>query len=149
MTLRAFGAAGLGAVGLLLSGCATIIAGDDQQIMVTSAPGEGANCSLQNAEGTWNVTTPGSVNVQRSKTDIQVRCSMLGLADTQTVAESGFEPWTLGNLLFGGLIGLGVDWATGAIHKYPNNVQVPTSAYPAARAPDSGPSNTASVPPTS
>ena len=53
-------------------------------------------------------------------------------------AKSGFEPWSLGNLLIGGLIGLGIDWGTGAIHKYPDAVQVPMTPGPGAGAGTSG-----------
>ena len=36
--------------------------------------------------------------------------------------EPGMEPWTVGNLLVGGLVGLTVDGATGAIYKLPKEV---------------------------
>ena len=71
------------------------------------------------------VTSPGTVVVKKSKTNVDIRCTKAGFSDGQAVADSGFEPWTLGNILIGGLIGLGIDWGTGGIHKYPSNVQVP------------------------
>ena len=37
------------------------------------------------------------------------------------------EAMTAGNILFGGVIGLGVDAATGAMHRYDENITVPLS----------------------
>ena len=38
---------------------------------------------------------------------------------------SNFEGWTAGNLTFGGVTGLGIDSATGAINEYPYAFKVP------------------------
>jgi hypothetical protein len=40
------------------------------------------------------------------------------------IGPSNFEGWTVGNLLLGGIIGLGVDAATGAINEYPHAFQI-------------------------
>lgn len=122
----------LGGAAFALSGCASIMTQGDQQIAVTTPMVEAANCTLSNSRGNWAVTTPGRVEVVKSKTDLQIRCSKPGVPDGEMVADSGFEPWTLGNILLGGLVGLGIDWATGAIHKYPSEVSVPMGPPPAA-----------------
>ena len=117
--------AGLGALGLTLSGCASIIKGQSQTIAITTPPTTGANCVLKSAQGNWTVTTPGSVTVQRSKENVEIRCNKQGWQEGYSTIPSTFEGWTVGNVLIGGIIGLGVDAATGAINTYPNAYQVP------------------------
>jgi len=84
---------------------------------------------------------------------MEIRCTKAGFTEAQTVADAGFEPWTLGNILIGGLIGLIIDLSTGSINKYPSDIQVPMVPSTGAPNPtDVGPaaSDTASSgPPTS
>ncbi len=110
---------------LQLSACASIIKGSTAAINVTSPPVTGANCVLSSGQGNWQLTTPASVTVERSKEDIQVRCTKDGYQDATAIIPSNFEGWTVGNLIFGGIIGVGVDAATGAMNDYPNAFQVP------------------------
>lgn len=127
------------AVGLLLalSGCASVIKGTSQSINVVTPPTTGATCTLSSGQGNWQLTSPGSVTVEKSKDDIQVRCTKPGWQDATGIIPSNFEGWTVGNILLGGVIGLGVDAATGAINEYPNAFQVPMTpvAPPAAPPP--------------
>ena len=146
---RFFVACMLGGAAFALSGCASIITQGDQEVAVTTPMIEAAECSLSNARGNWTVTTPGRVEVVKSKTDLQIRCSKTGVPDTETVAKSGFEPWTLGNILIGGLIGLGIDWATGAIHKYPSDIEVPMGQPPVGSDTTKSPVTTSNNAPTS
>jgi hypothetical protein len=69
--------------------------------------------------------SPGVASVEKSKEDIQVRCVKPGWQDAAASIPSNFEGWTVGNLLLGGIIGLGVDAATGAINEYPHTFQIP------------------------
>src|SRR5882724_491759 len=95
------------ATGFCLSGCATVIKGTTQSIVVTSPPVSGAYCILSSAEGNWPVTTPSAVTVDKSKEDILVRCSKPGYQDASASIPSDFQGWTLGNLVLGGIIGVG------------------------------------------
>lgn len=114
------------AIGALqVCGCASIIKGSTAAINVTSPPVTGANCTLSSSQGNWQLTTPASVTVERSKEDIQVRCTKQGYQDATAIIPSNFEGWTVGNLIFGGIVGVGVDAATGAMNDYPNAFQVP------------------------
>lgn len=63
-----FGIVGLG---LLLSGCATIIEGTGQSINVTTAP-PGANCTIDRAGARLGQVspTPGTLRIDKSKNDI-------------------------------------------------------------------------------
>lgn len=112
-------------VGLLLSGCASVIKGSSESIAITTPPTDGAACTLSSAQGNWAVTSPGAVTVERSKEDIQIRCKKDGWSDGYATIPSNFEGWTVGNILLGGVVGLGVDAATGAVNEYPHAFQVP------------------------
>lgn len=113
------------AVGVVLSGCASIVRGTTQTIAIATPPTSGAVCVLSSGQGNWSVMSPGAVSVEKSKEDIQVRCTKMGFQDGVGIIPSNFEGWTAGNLVFGGLIGVGVDAATGAINEYPHSFQVP------------------------
>jgi uncharacterized protein YceK len=116
----------IGLVALLaLSGCASVMKGSSQSINIATPPTTGAQCTLSSKEGNWSLTSPGSVTVEKSKEDIQARCTKPGWQDATAIIPSNFQGWTLGNILIGGVIGLGVDAATGAINEYPNAFQVP------------------------
>jgi len=125
MKKTAFGFALIALAGLNLSACASIIKGGSASVAVTTPPVSGATCVLSSPEGSWQLTSPASVTVSRSKHDIQVRCTKEGYQDAAAVIPSSFEGWTLGNLLIGGIVGVGVDAATGALNDYPNAFQVP------------------------
>jgi hypothetical protein len=109
----------------LLPGCASVVKGSSQTIAITTPPTDGAQCTLSSGQGNWQVTSPGAVTVSKSKDDMQVRCIKPGWQDGFGNIPSNFQGWTVGNLLIGGIIGLGVDAATGAINEYPNAFQVP------------------------
>ncbi|MEQ1752843.1 MAG: hypothetical protein ABL973_01775 [Micropepsaceae bacterium] len=115
----------LSVIGIQISGCASIIKGSSAAINVTTPPVTGATCTLSSSQGSWQLVSPASVTVERSKNDIQVRCTKEGYQDASAVIPSNFEGWTVGNLIFGGVIGVGVDAATGALNDYPNAFQVP------------------------
>ena len=117
--------AAVGAVGLAVSGCATIIEGTTQPVSVSSTPEEGAQCTLANSQGTWYVTTPGSTTVHKTKTDLHVTCTKSGFQPGQVVAVSHFGATTAANVIAGGLVGVGVDAASGANYHYDSPIIVP------------------------
>jgi len=55
----------------------------------------------------------------RGHVEIDLSCGM-----GTSVIPSGTEAMTAGNIVFGGIIGLGVDAASGAMNKYPDIVTV-------------------------
>jgi hypothetical protein len=121
---------GLIALGFAMSGCASIVRGQSQTIAITTPPTTGANCQLTSAQGNWSVLSPGTVTVQRSKENVTIRCNKAGWQEGFSSIPSNFEGWTVGNIILGGVIGLGVDAATGAINQYPNAFQVPMTPLP-------------------
>ena len=133
-----------------LVGCASIVNGQNQSISVESrtdsGPVAGASCKLSNNKGTWFVTTPGSTIVQRSFEDLSVRCDKDTLEPGLVSVKSSTKAMAFGNIIFGGVIGAGVDMSTGAAYDYPTliTVQMGKSTTQAAqpqapaKAPDAG-----------
>jgi len=116
----------LAAIGL--SGCATIVQGSKQTMSVNTAPVDGAKCELKNSQGTWYMTTPGSVEVHKTKTDLEISCSKDGTGSGKALAKAKFGGTTFGNVLAGGLVGVAVDAASGANYYYESPVTVTLTA---------------------
>jgi hypothetical protein len=117
--------AAMAALGVAVSGCATIIDGTKQSVSVSTTPVQGADCTLVNSEGTWFVTTPGSVEVHKTKNDLTVTCKKDGYQPGSQVAVATFGGATFGNIVAGGIIGVGVDAASGANYYYNTPIMVP------------------------
>lgn len=101
----------LSAVSLLLcSSCATLFQGTSEEVMVASDP-PGANVSVNDGR---SGSTPFSFRVPRNE-DLQIHISKPGYQSVDLTDTSKFE-WGYGisDLLFTGLIGLGVDAIDGA-----------------------------------
>lgn len=112
-----------------LSGCASIVSGTNQILSVETMQKDGtkvagATCKLENDKGVYYVTTPGTVNVHRAYGDLNVKCQKADLPDGVSVVKSSTKGMAAGNILFGGVVGIGVDAATGAAYDYPNLLQV-------------------------
>lgn len=111
-----------------LTGCASIVSGTNQIVSVeTLAPTgklDGATCKLQNDKGVYYVTTPGTVTVHRAYGDMNVTCEKAGMSPGMASFKSSTKGMMAGNLLFGGVIGAGVDAASGAAYDYPALLQV-------------------------
>ncbi len=101
----------VGWLALLASGCATITVGRHQEVQVTTAP-SGAKASTEGQ----SITTPGTFNLLRNTNHVIVIEKEGYLNETVTLT-SGVGPAVAGNLLFGRLIGTGIDAATGAMYK--------------------------------
>jgi hypothetical protein len=112
-----------------LGGCASIVDGSSQSLSVkTVADGSdvaGSQCSLTNNKGSWYVTAPGTVTIHRSYDALNVKCDHDGYTSNTVSTDSATKGMAFGNLLFGGLIGAGVDMSTGAAYDYPNVITVP------------------------
>jgi hypothetical protein len=123
---------------LPLGACATVIDGTNQNIGLVTTP-TGASCTLTR-EGIVLAQispTPGQVEVSKSKDDIIVACEKSGHQKAEVRVVSSFGGTTFGNILLGGVVGVVVDAASGANHKYPDSVTVilpPAATAPAADA---------------
>jgi hypothetical protein len=119
---------------LPFAGCASIVDGTKQIVSVktisTAQDVDGAQCSLKNSKGTFFVKTPGTVTVHRDYGALHVDCTKAGYQPGLTNVDSNTKGMAFGNLLFGGLIGTGVDVADGAAYDYPSSITVPMTPLP-------------------
>ena len=117
------------AVVLALSGCASIFNGKTQAVVVTSVP-DGALASVTNRAGEkiHTGTTPVTLTLNRGAGYFKaetytVTLTKEGFATKQLTLTSTVSGWYIGNILFGGLIGmLAVDPVTGAMYTFPESI---------------------------
>lgn len=113
---------------VVMSGCASIVDGTNQVVSVDTrkngVPVTGANCKLTNDKGTWYSNTPGTTVVRRSYQDLNVHCQKAGLAPAITAFKSSTKGMAFGNIIFGGVIGAGIDMASGSAYDYPTALTV-------------------------
>jgi hypothetical protein len=111
------------AAAALGTGCATIVSGTTQTIGVNTVP-DGADCQFtrDNVLIARVNPTPGTMNIGKASGSISVLCRKSGYEDTAGAIGSQFQAATLGNILLGGVIGVVVDAASGAMMKYPEAV---------------------------
>jgi hypothetical protein len=119
---------------LLLAACATITRGTTQIVAVNTPGVPGATCTLTSpAIGSRIVITPGTATLQKSKDAISVRCTKECYAEGGGVIASNFEGMAAGNIILGGVIGLGVDAVSGAMNNYTPEIQVLMTPIPGCR----------------
>ena len=113
-------------IGFALTGCASIVTGTNQSVSVKTGQVSGATCSLENNKGKWYVNrTPGTVIVNRSFNDLSIDCTKKGYQPVHKNVGSNTKAMAFGNVLFGGVIGAGVDMADGAAYDYPTDIEIP------------------------
>lgn len=119
----------LAMISIALSGCATIVNGSNQSVTVSTDP-PGASCVLSRQGETVGAiaATPGSVQVSKSKNDVDVTCQKAGFVTASVAKSPSFGGATFGNILAGGLVGAVVDAASGANYTYPSEIHVPMAA---------------------
>jgi uncharacterized protein YceK len=112
----------------LTTGCASIVNGTNQVISVeTRYQGSqvvGASCELVNPKGTYFVTTPGTVTINRAYDNLSVKCEKEGMHPGLATAISITKPMAFGNILLGGIVGAAVDAGSGAAYDYPSLIRV-------------------------
>jgi len=108
-----------------LSACSSIIEGTSQEITVNTNP-SGAECSLerQGVSIAHIDPTPGAATIKKTKYDMIIRCYKDGYQEASYMNKSGSAAATFGNIAAGGLIGWGVDSASGADNKYDSPVYI-------------------------
>jgi hypothetical protein len=123
--MRIFSLVVAATVVVLFSGCASITTGSTQPLSVTTKQAGtsvvGAACELTNGKGTYYVTTPGTVTVKRSYSDMVVVCKKDPLPDANMTVKSSVKAMAFGNIILGGVVGAIVDTSTGAAYDYPTS----------------------------
>jgi len=105
---------------LIASGCATVINGTTQDVPVSSNP-EGATAKTHSG---LSCTTPCSFTLKRN-TDHIITIQKEGFEPASVTCEHVMSPAVAGNALIGGLIGVGIDAASGALFKLsPHTIHV-------------------------
>ncbi len=101
---------------LPLSSCASMFCGSKQRVIIESNI-ESADYVTVDGRKHKSVTFPFEVKMKRGFQDTYVTSEAAGYDKASLYAGKSFNAVTLLNLLFGGIIGLGVDAATGAMTK--------------------------------
>jgi hypothetical protein len=117
----------------LLSGCASVLTGDSQDMRVTTYCGQQtipASCVASNSKGSWPFFSPANIVVQKDRYSLTISCKSPYFAEGVAHVPSTPNPMVAGNLVFGGLIGAGVDMVTGAGFAYNSVVNI---HYPSCR----------------
>ncbi|MDH4981678.1 hypothetical protein [Hyphomicrobium sp. D-2] len=107
------------------AGCATIVKGTTQMVAIDTPGAPGASCELSSpAIGARSVVTPATIELDKSQHNIAVTCRKPCFQDSVAMIPSYAEGMAAGNIIAGGVIGLGVDAATGAMNKYADRTSV-------------------------
>jgi hypothetical protein len=104
---------------LWLTGCATILSPNPQQVMVTSTP-SGATVVVNSSP---NGQTPTTINLDKTLSVYVVEVQKPGYAPYQHLLGKTVDPLFFLNILF--LPGFLVDVATGQWQKFPDQVMAP------------------------
>ncbi len=107
-------------VALALSGCASIISGRTATVQIDSKPSN-AQVVIHDKHGkqVLTTTTPASVELRRKDKFIwpakyTATIDKPGYKTATVPIDSKINPWIIGNVVLGGVVGLAVDNATGA-----------------------------------
>lgn len=106
---------------LFIAACVTVLGGTTENIAVTTFPGD-ASCGLE--RGGNVLATPETVEVSKDEAPIRLVCSKPSHLDTSRVLLAGFEGFSAGDLIFGGMVGVVVKASTGAVNQYPTEFSV-------------------------
>ncbi len=117
------------AVGLicLLSGCASLVNDDSQEVSVRLMCGPKtftATCHLKNDKGRWTLSTPGTIRVVNDISSLEITCRGQYVPSFTVSAMPMPSVALLGNLFFGGVVGAAVDVYNNTGIKYPENIDI-------------------------
>ena len=101
---------------VLFSGCATILSGKTQAVNVTSNPSN----KMVKIDGR-TVQTPSIVTLERGKDNLVLKSDECG---SQKLVSKHINPVFFVNILSGGAFGSTTDYATGAMWKYDENINL-------------------------
>lgn len=110
---------------ILMVGCATILSGSKQDVLVDSDPGQ-AKVVVMTAGGIEVAAgkTPFGVKLAR-KNKYLVHVTLEGYEKKEVYIDQGFNPVALVNILCGGIIGIVVDFVSGAVYSLePDQIMV-------------------------
>ena len=103
---------------VLSAACASIVSDNDTETYIATDP-ENARCELRGDDFTRVVNTPTNISLPADAAPITVTCDADGYRQTSQDIDTSTDGWILGNLIFGGVVGVAIDAARGAGQKYP------------------------------
>lgn len=104
----------IGVIAILAAGCASIIHGSRQDIRVTSNPsGAVVRVNLNNQA----TTTPGILTLNRKEIGYVLTFEKQGYKPVEVSLRRTVDGWLFGNIIFGGLVGIVIDFASGSAYK--------------------------------
>ena len=115
------------AVTALLSGCASLLEEDTQEVNVRFMCAEKhlvATCYLNNDKGRWRLSTPGKATVINDTSQLEISCKAPFIPSFKVSVMPMPSMGMLGNLLFGGVVGAAVDVYNNSGMKYPENIDI-------------------------
>ena len=115
------------AITALLSGCASLLEEDTQEVNVRFMCAEKhlvATCYLKNDKGRWRLSTPGKASVINDTSLLEISCKAPFIPSFSVSVMPMPSMGMLGNLLFGGVVGAAVDVYNNSGMKYPENIDI-------------------------
>ncbi len=113
---------------LFQNGCASIISRSEQDVQIRSNPAE-ASVEI---DGMRYGSTPVMAKLKR-KSRHEVKVSKEGFHPETRLTGRGFNWWFMGNIILGGIIGIIIDFATGAVYSVkPDEINISLEANPKA-----------------
>ena len=115
------------AITALLSGCATLLDEETQEVNVRFMCAEKhlvATCDLKNDKGRWRLSTPGKATVINDPSQLEISCKAPFIPSFSVSVVPIPSMGMLGNLLFGGVVGAAVDFYNNTGMKYPENIDI-------------------------
>lgn len=119
----------------LLGGCASIVQGRHQKIILDTLP-SGAACTV----GPWSGKTPAVIHLERGFS-YAVTCRLEGHREGRAVLRKKGTAWSFGNLLLGGIVGLAIDSGSGSGYRVNSMARLPLSPAETADSPSILPGN--------
>jgi hypothetical protein len=110
-----------------LAGCAGVMHGRSQSVQVlTVCNGQmvPAICTAQNAQGALHFQAPATIEVQKDFSNLNITCKSPFFNEVSVTLPSGLNLSTAGNLLVGGVVGVGVDVFSGSAFAYSQAVRI-------------------------
>jgi hypothetical protein len=93
--------------------CATIVSGRTQKVPVTTVP-DGATVTMDTA----TQKSPATMLLDRRQPFYVIKIEKEGYKTVTVTLKRGNNGWLWGNILFGGVIGLVIDFATNSAYKF-------------------------------
>jgi hypothetical protein len=107
------------------AGCATITKGTTQQVALSTPGAPGAQGTLtSSAIGTKVVQTPATLTLDKGADNVAVICRKECFQDSTGIIATHTEAMAAGNIIADGVIGLGIDAASGAMNRYNADNQI-------------------------